>query len=290
MNLRDLHYIVAVADTGNFNKAAHLCHISQPTLSMQIKKLEGYLGLPLFERDKKRVLVTAAGEKIIAHARHIMDSERAIRTIARLEQNPLEGEFKLGAIPTLASYLFPTLLPRVTKSLPKLKMLLVEEKTTTLVEQLSAGILDAAFLALPIEDDRLVGIPLFSDPFLLAVNSAHKLAKKKAVTIDDLTGQKLLLLDDGHCLRDQVLSFCATRPNIAEQDFRATSLETLRLMVRSRDSDFVTLIPQIAQQSEDGLTYIPFTNPKPTRTIGLVWRKTSARGKVMDALVEIAKA
>lgn len=289
MNLRDLHYIVAVAETGNFNKAAQLCNISQPTLSMQIKKLEAYLGLPLFERDKKRVLVTAAGEKIISHARQILDGERSIRNLAKLAQNPLEGEFRLGAMPTLASYLFPDIIPHVAERLPKLKLLLVEEKTPTLQEQLSNGTLDAALLALPVNDDRLEEVALFDDPFYLAVNPQHKLAKRKQVSIADLADEKLLLLDDGHCLRDQVLSFCAMRPDIAEQDFRATSLETLRLMVRAEKSDFITLIPQIARQEQDGLVYIPFIAPKPSRTIGLVWRKTSARGKVMEILAALTK-
>jgi LysR family hydrogen peroxide-inducible transcriptional activator len=281
MNLRDLHYLLAVAETRNFKRASELCHVSQPTLSMQIKKLEAYLGVQLFERTNKSVMITDTGQRIAEVARRMMQDEQQIHDIARTVHDPRAGDFRLGAIPTLASYVFPLFVPALTKAFPKLQLMLVEDKTERLLAQLKDGKIDAALLALPVEESGLESAPLFEDDFMLAVGFAHPLAKRKSVRTADLSGQKLLLLDEGHCLRDQALAVCQTHGAKEENSFRATSLETLRLMVQSPNSDLMTLMPAIAASGHTGLRYIPFAGTAPSRTIGIVWRKTGVRGNIM---------
>jgi LysR family hydrogen peroxide-inducible transcriptional activator len=266
-----------------------MCNVSQPTLSMQIKKLEDYLGVRLFERTNKSVMITDAGERIAEIARRITHDEQHIHDIARTVHDPRAGEFKLGAIPTLASYVFPYFLPAIAKAFPKLQLMLIEEKTERLVEQLKAGKIDAALLALPIEESSLDDAPLFEDNFLLAVGLDHPLAKRKTVRTADLSGQKLMLLDEGHCLRDQALAVCQTHGAKEERSFRATSLETLRLMVQSPHSDLITLMPTIAATENLGMRYIPFVGTTPSRTIGIVWRRTSVRAGMMDELIKTLK-
>lgn len=285
MNLRDLQYLVAVAEHRHFGKAADQCHTSQPTLSMQLKKLEETLGVQLFERTSKKVMITPIGETITAKARHILQESRDIRELAKAAQDPFAGEFRLGAFPTLAPYFLPIAVPAIHKSLPKLKLLLVEEKTPLLLERLKAGTLDAAFLALPIEEDGLETLPLFEDPFLLAVSPKHALAKRKHVSQRDLKGEQLLLLEDGHCLRSQALEVCSLIGSSEHQDFRATSLETLRQMVAAGVG--ITLMPQLAIGKDTSVRYIPFDGLAPSRTIGLVWRETSARSICIDAIKNI---
>jgi len=285
MNLRDLHYFLAITQTRNFKRAADKCHVSQPTLSMQIKKLEDYLSIRLFERTNKSVMITDAGRRIAEAAQTIVDQERRIIDIARAIRDPRAGEFRLGAMPTLAGYIFPAMMPALAKIFAKLQILLVEEKTERLIEQLKSGKIDAALLALPIEDASLQTLFLFDDPFLLAVGNKHPLAKKKSVRIDDLAGHKLLLLDEGHCLRDQALAVCQAHGAQEEKSFRATSLETLRLMVQS-DEALMTLMPAVAASKQDKLCYIPFTGTKPSRSIGIVYRKTSARADMIAEMAE----
>ncbi len=284
MNLRDLQYLIAVADLRNFSQAADHCCVSQPTLSNQIRKLEETLGVVVFERSNKRVMVTETGEQIIAIARKILREVDAMRDVAQSAQDPLAGKFRLGAFPTLSTYIFPTLVPKITAVLPQLKLVLVEEKTQGLLERLKRGDLDAALLALPVQDDQLTVKALFDDEFLLAVPPQHALARKKQVEQADLAGSRLLLLEEGHCLRDQALEVCHRVGVEEEQDFRATSLETLRQMVKAGTG--ITFMPRIAiQPDETGIRYIPFHAPAPYRTIGLVWRKTSARAAVIDKLL-----
>jgi len=283
MNLRDLHYLIAVADLRSFGQAAERCFISQPTLSTQIKKLEEALGVQLFERSNKKVLPTEIGERIIASARRILKEEQTIRELAATAQDPLAGNLRLGAFPTLAPYLFPQLVPIIRRELPKIRLMLIEEKTDALLRQLSSGQIDAALLAMPVEDESLHITPLFEDEFLLAFACGHPLAEKTFVKPDDLNGLSLLLLDEGHCLRGQALQVCRMAGISEEQDVRATSLETLRQMARAGTG--ITLIPAIAVREEDGLCYRPFQAPQPSRTIALVWRKTTARRVLFEKLV-----
>lgn len=285
MNLRDLHYLVAVADLIHFGKAAKACHTSQPTLSMQLKKLEQTLGVILFERNNKRISITPVGQEIVERARKILREAKEIQTIAKALQDPYAGDFRLGAFPTLAPYFFPTAMPLMREELSKLKFILVEEKTDLLLDKLRDGLLDAAFLALPIQDSALETAVLFNDPFLLAVSQIHPLAKTTRIHPHDIQTEPLLLLEEGHCLRDQALAVCHTTGGKEQQEFRASSLETLRHMVAAGTG--ITLIPQIAQQATDGIVYIPFAASPPSRTIGLVWRKTSARKKCIEKLIAI---
>lgn len=286
MNLRDLRYLVAVDESRNFSHAAEKCHVSQPTLSNQIKKLEETLGIQVFTRNNKHVTPTETGVKILDAARRILREAEALHVIAESVRDPLAGKFRLGAFPTLATYLFPHLVPRVRDTLPELTLILVEEKTARLTEQLRNGELDAAFLALPVFEDQLVCHKLFDDPFLLAVSSQHPLTHRKRIRQRELEHHRLLLLEEGHCLRDQALEVCQMGGGAVEE-FRATGLETLRQMVKAGTG--ITIMPRIAiQKNETGICYIPFDAPAPQRTIGLVWRKNCARMAVIDALIELA--
>lgn len=286
MNIRDLNYLVAVADLRSFIKAAEQCFISQPTLSTQIKKMESTLGVKIFERSNKRVLPTELGEQIIASARRVLLEIDHIEELAKNAQNPLAGNFRLGAFPTLSTYIFPNLVPLIKQSLPELRLILIEEKTDQLIKQLKEGKIDAALLALPIKEDFLVTEKIFDDEFKLAVAIDNPLAKKKIIKSTDLLHQQMLLLDEGHCLRDQALQICQLNGAEEEQDVRATGLETLRQMVKAGTG--ITFMPKIAiHEPEDNISYIPFVDPVPKRTIGLVWRKTSTRNKLMERLIHL---
>lgn len=288
MNLRDLHYIVAVADLQNFGQAADRCFISQPTLSMQIKKLEESLGIQIFERHPKKVITTEVGHQVIAAARRIIDEAKLIKDIALSAQNPLAGTLRLGAFPTLAPYLFPTLIPNIKAQLPDLRLILIEEKTHLLLEQLSAGELDIALLALPVENEHLQAIELFDDIFVLATGKNHPLSQRSCIHPQDLDGHSLLLLEEGHCLRGHALQVCQINNAHEDQDVRATSLETLRQMVRAGTG--ITFMPKIAIQSTDEhIRYIPFSTPQPCRKIGLVCRQTYQRQPLIKALTNLIK-
>jgi len=286
MNLRDLKYIVAVADFGSFVKASEHCFVSQPTLSMQVKKLEEALAVQIFERNNKRVLITDIGEQIIATARRVLQEAEQIEELAKNAQNPLAGNFKLGAFPTLASYILPSLVPPINEAFPELRLILLEDKTDQLIQQLNDGTIDAALLAAPINDEHLVVDTLFDDRFKLAVSPQHHLANKTRINPADLISEPLLLLDEGHCLRDQALQFCQINDAKEEQNVRATSLETLRQMVRANTG--ITFMPELAiHNNDDNIRYIPFEEPQPKRTICLVWRKTSAKQQLMSELKKL---
>ena len=288
MNLRDLKYLVAVAELQNFSQAAERCFVSQPTLSTQIKKMEDELGVVLFERAPRSVQVTEVGAGILAAARRILSEIDLIEDLARNSRDPFAGTFRLGAFPTLASYLLPRAVPLVAEALPKLKLLLIEEKTEVLVDLLRSGRCDAALLALPVNDPALVAMKLFADSFLLALPEAHPWASRERVDSRELADLKLLLLDEGHCLRDQALDLCYRHGGREEPDFRATSLETLREMVRAGTG--ITLMPRIAARPGDaGIRYLPFTDPAPERLIGFVYRKTTARGLLIGRLEELLR-
>ncbi len=286
MNIRDLKYFLAVAELEHFGQAAEQCFVSQPTLSGQIKKLEEELDVKLLERTNRRVLLTETGVQIAKSARRILREVDTIQEIAESSNDPLSGKFRLGAFPTLATYIFPELVTRIRDVLPNIRPILVEEKTATLLDKLKNGDIDAALLALPIYDDFLVSQTLFDDEFFLAVPCDHELTEHKSIDQKMLSRHKLLLLEEGHCLRDQALEVCQLHGISEEQDFKATGMETLRQMVKA--STGITFIPKIAvHEDEPGIKYIPFKSPAPSRTIGLVWRKTTAREVVMNKLVEI---
>ena len=283
MNLRDLKYIVAVAETKSFVKAAEQCFVSQPTLSMQIKKLENSLNIKIFERNNKHVLVTEIGKQVIETAKRILQDAEHISILAKHEQDPFAGDFTLGAFPTIAPYILPKLIPLIKKKLPNLRLILVEEKTDILLHKLKTGLIDAALLAGPIHDESLIAEKLFDDEFKLAVATNHPLAEQTTINPDELTNQPLLLLDEGHCLRDQALQFCQLSGIDEEQNVRATSLETLRQMVIAGTG--ITFMPTISiQNNDDNIRYIPFEEPKPKRTIYLVSRQTNPRTELIKQL------
>jgi len=287
MNLRDLKYIVEVAKEQNFARAAQKVFVSQPALSMQIKKLEDELGAQIFERDLKNFLVTKVGEEIIKKAEIILREAEEIKNIAKNSHDPYSGELRIGAFPTLSSYFFPQNIKKISKKFPKLKLLLIEEKSEELIKKLQNGEIDCAFLAMPVVASGLEHEKIFSEKFLLATPKNHELAKKKKISQHDLRGKNLMLLEDGHCLRDQALEACSMLGAFEQEDFKATSLETLRQMVIAGSG--ITLIPEIAVKKEDKIAYLNIANA-PRRTIGLYFRKNFVRKKLIEEIAKLLKA
>lgn len=286
MNIRDLKYLVSVAKEQNFMRAAEKSFVSQPTLSMQIKKLEDELGVQIFERSQKKFLVTKIGEEIIKKAELILREVEEMKNIAKNSKDPFSGEIRIGAFPTLASYFFPKVVGKISKKFPQLKLLLIEEKTETLLQKLKNGEIDAAFIAMPCDDFGLDNQEIFTENFLLAVPTKHELANKKKIDKKDLKQKELMLLEDGHCLRNQALEACSMLGAFENQDFRASSLETLRQMVSIGAG--ITFIPEIAAKKEDKISYQKIANA-PKRTIGLYWRKSSARKSLFLEIAKLTK-
>ncbi len=284
MNLRDLQYLVALADHGHMGRAAEACHVSQPTMSMQLKKLENWLDVPLFERRQKGIYLTGHGQLLADRARRVVQEADALVAHARNLRDPFAGEFKLGAFPTLAPYYLPSAIPALVKAFSKLKLYLVEDKTERLLSQVREGGLDAALLALPIAVPGVVSIPLFEEPFLLAVPRAHPLATATHADAGLLKNETVMLLEDGHCLRSQALEVCDLMGLREQEGFRATSLETLRQMVAAGMG--VTLMPACAAMDTDHVVHIPFKGEPYTRHIGIVARETSPRLELVQAMVE----
>jgi len=284
MNIRDLHYLVTLSEVKHFGKAAEICHVSQPTLSMQLKKLEDTLNIQLIERSNKQVLLTPVGHKVVEFAKQILAGTESIKEIARISRDPQAGELRLGAFPTLAPYLFPLILPVIRAQFPKLELLLIEEKTDRLIAQLEAGEIDCALLALPEESPMLASQTVFEEPFMLATSPHNKLAGKHSVQLKDISDQQVLLLDEGHCLRAQSLELCDTIGMGEIRSYRATSLETLRNMVMIDAG--VTFMPKLAATHMDNIRYIPFSAPVPGRIIALFWRKISSRQPLYHQLAD----
>jgi len=288
MNIRDLKYLLALIDHKHFGRAAEACFVSQPALSMQIKKLEEDLGVKLLERSNKQVLITDIGQKLGLHARQIINQVNEMYDMARAESDPYSGELRLGVIPTLAPYLLPRIMPMLSKKFPRLSFYLIEEQTSELVRELRSGLLDAVLLALPVNEPSFSSALLFKEAFFLAVAKNHFLAKRKSINQQDLKEQAILLLEEGHCLRDQALDICFKVKATEFANFRATSLETLRHMVAAGAG--ITLMPELAKKKNDGITYLPFANHQPSRQIGLCWRRSSIKEKLMQEIVELLKA
>ncbi len=274
MNLRDLEYFVAVAELGHFGKAAERCFCTQPTLSGQLRKLEDDLGVPLFERFPGGVRLTTLGEQCLPAAREALAAARRVEEYGRASRDPQSGELVLGAIPTIGPYLWPTALATLQERFPRLIPLLREEPTRQLLESLKGGRVDAGVLALPLEAAGLESADLWDEPFLLAVPATHPLAESAIVETSVLEEMELLLLDDGHCLREQALEVCRLAGARERDGFRATSLESLRHMVRSGAG--ATLLPASSARAEEGLAILPFAQP-PFRKVGLCWRKGHPR-------------
>jgi LysR family hydrogen peroxide-inducible transcriptional activator len=289
MNLRDLRYLVALAEHRHFGRAAAACFVSQPTLSTQIRKLEDELGVVLVERAPRKVMLTPAGRDIAERARRIVSDVEQMKESARRSQDPEAGTVRLGLFPTLGPYLLPHVMPQIRARFPRLELLLVEEKSPEILTRLHAGKLDAGLLALPVHYEQLHAEFLFEEPFLLAVPETHRFAKRGSLALKELADERLLLLEDGHCLRDQALDVCQLAGAGEKSEFRATSLETLRQMVAAGVG--VTLLPTLAvkppvARSLD-IHLLGFSDSRPSRRIAMVWRKSSALGTFLQQLAAV---
>jgi LysR family transcriptional regulator, hydrogen peroxide-inducible genes activator len=289
LKLKDLRYLVAVAEQRHFGRAAARCFVSQPTLSAQLKKLEQSLGVQLIERAPNNVSLTEAGEQIVARARRIIEASDEVVELAAARRDPLAGKLRVALLPTIGPYLLPRVMRPIRKALPRLELRLYEQQTAPLLAALHAGELDLGILALPVELAGLESRELFREPFTLAVPEHHPLAARESVRTTDLKGEKLLLLEEGHCLRDQALEVCSRAGARQGEEFRATSLETLRQMVAAGAG--VTLLPELASRgaygNARGVEVRPFVRPAPVRHIGAVWRKSTARRAAIDAVTRL---
>jgi LysR family hydrogen peroxide-inducible transcriptional activator len=285
--LRQLEYLVAIADLGSFHRAARACGVSQPGLSAQIQQLETLLDLRLLERDRRRVLLTPAGAEIVRRARSVLAEARGLVESARALQRPLCGALRLGVIPTIAPYLLPRALPRIRRRHPELRLQLLEAQTGDLVDGLARGELDLLLLALEAPLGALATRPLFRDAFHVALPARHPLARRRRLREGDLAGEPVLLLEDGHCLRAQALRVCRAGGAAEIADLRATSLGTLIEMVRGGAG--LTLLPELALRVDGrhrDLAVVPFAPPAPHRTVGLAWRPSSGRASEYALLAE----
>jgi LysR family hydrogen peroxide-inducible transcriptional activator len=291
MNFRALQYFVKLAELKHFSKAAEACFVSQPTLSTQVRKLEEELGVSLVERAPRQVMLTPIGEDIAHRARHVLRDIEHIKTAARRSGNPATGTIKLGIFPTLAPYLLPHVIPVIRQRYPELRLQLAEEKTEDILKMLDQGRLDAGLLALPVDEPGLEVEVLFEEPFVTAMPASHPLSDKETICLKDLEGEELLLLEEGHCLRQHALAVCKLAGAHERVDFHATSMETLRQMVASNAG--VTLMPVLAVKPPipitENIALRPFEPPAPSRTIVLVWRSSSPLGKFLRPLAECLK-
>lgn len=289
VTLKQLRYFVALADLRHFGRAAERCNVSQPALSMQIRELEATLGTTLVERMPGGVLLTAAGEQTAARARDILLAVQELEQGGAQSGDPWSGRLRLGVIPTVGPYLLPQILPQLHMRHPGLKLTLRESQTHLLLADLLAGKLDLLILALPVGREDVLTMPLFEDVFTLAVPPDHRLANRSTVHQDELIGEYVLLLEEGHCLRDQALSLCHAAGATEMDDFRASSLATVVQMVMNGYG--ATILPELALPVEVGersaLRIIPFVDPPPARTIGLAWRKSAPRQADFRAFGEL---
>lgn len=286
--LRQLEYAVAVADHLSFHEAAAACAVSQPGLSVQLRELESQLGVQLFERDRRGVRITREGEAVVARARALLVATDELVEAARVLHRPLIGDLRLGVIPTVAPYLLPEVLPAVRRKHPDLRLLLHEDQTARLVALLDQGKLDVLLLALEAPLGPVATRALFRDPFVVAVPRSHRLAGKRIWSQREVAGAELLLLEEGHCLREQALEVCRRFEVREVGDFRAGSLATLIQMVVGGLG--ITILPslclEVETRRERGLVVSRFKRPVPSRTIGLAWRRTSPRGEEFNLLAK----
>ena len=291
MTLTELKYIVAVARERHFGRAAEACHVSQPTLSVAIKKLEDELVVQLFERGASEVSVTPIGQQIIEQAQHVLEQTQAIREIAKQGRDPLAGPLRVGIIHTIGPYLLPVLVKYMIETVPQMPLLLQENFTVKLMELLRQGDIDVAMLAEPFNAQGLVTQALYDEPFMVAVPADHPWAGRQAIASTELRKQTMLLLGSGHCFRDQVLEVCPELSRFSQvsggiqKAFEGSSLETIRHMVASGVG--VTVMPRLAvpeARRDDLMAYVPFESPAPNRRVVLAWRKSFSRRGAIDAL------
>lgn len=295
MTLTELRYVVTLARERHFGRAAERCHVSQPTLSVAVKKLEDELGIPLFERSKSSIRVTETGQRIIEQAQRVLDQVGVIRDMAQDGKNQLNSPLKVGAIYTIGPYLFPHLLPELRRAAPDMSLYIEENYTASLRQKLRHSELDAIIVALPFDEPEVVTLPLYDEPFVVLLPAGHPLTEKEQITAEEMSKEQLLLLGPGHCFRDQVLESCPPlvdaitrrvdtgRPELVTE---GSSLETIRHMVASGLG--ITVLPLSAataiKYQEDILAVRPFASPVPFRTVALAWRVTFPRPKAIDVL------
>lgn len=288
--LRQLQYVVAVADELSFRRAAERCHVSQPSLSAQVAQVESVLGVALFERTHRKVLVTAAGRDIVLRAGRLLVEADDLMDAGRRASDPLEGTIRIGVIPTIAPYLLPAVAPALRSAFRSLAVAWREDKTDVLVRALDGGELDAALVALEADVGDVAHAVVARDPFVVAVRPGHPLARRSApVTAAELRGENVLLLDEGHCFRKQALDVCATA-RARESEFRATSLTTLVQMVAGGTG--ITLLPALAVASEAsraGLRVRPLAGARTWRTIALAWRRHSPLGPALQDVARVIR-
>lgn len=289
LSIRQLQYVVAVADELGFHRAAERVHVSQPTLSAQIQQIEQVLGVTIFERDRRRVLVTEIGEAVVARARQVLLAVDELIATADQSKDRFAATLRIGVIPTIAPYLLPDITPAITAKYPKLKLVFREEKTDDVLHDLREGKLDAGLVAVVPELGDVAMEEVAVDPFVVALPKGHPLAKKKTVKLEDLASEPVLLLDDGHCLRSQALELCS-KVGARETDLRATSLATLVQMVSLGTG--VTLLPKLAVDVENRrgqLEIRPFAGQAPSRSLAFVWRRGSPLDDVLRAVAGASK-
>ena len=290
MTLTELRYIVAVARERHFGRAAEACFVSQPTLSVAIKKLEAELDVKLFERGSNEVSVTPLGEEIVRQAQTVLEQAAGIKEIARRGKDPVSGPLRLGVIYTIGPYLLPDLVRQAIERMPRMPLMLQENFTVKLLEMLRTGEIDAAIIAEPFPDAGLAVAPLYDEPFMVAVPKKHPLARRKRIPADELKKETMLLLGTGHCFRDHVLEVCPEYAHFSSdsegirKSFEGSSLETIKYMVASGMG--VTVVPQLSVPAEPDkhVAYVPFSDPVPTRRVVLVWRRTFTRYEAIAAL------
>lgn len=295
MTLTELRYIVAVARERHFGHAAEACFVSQPTLSVAVKKLEEELGTALFERSQSEVTVTPVGAEVVAQAQRVLEQASAIKELVKLRRDPLAGQLRLGVIYSIAPYLLPALVPRMIKTVPGMPLVIEENFTHRLLEMLKSGDIDVAILAQPFSEPGIMMQAVYDEPFMVALPAGHAWAGRKSIAAADLKNETMLLLGSGHCLRDQVLQVCPELMRFSsssaegiQKTFEGSSLETIRHMVASGIG--LTVLPASAvpagERRKDLIVYRPFVAPAPNRRIALAWRKSYTRSSAIEKLRE----
>jgi LysR family hydrogen peroxide-inducible transcriptional activator len=294
MTLTELRYIVAVAKEKQFCKAAKQCFVSQPTLSLGIKKLEEELGVLLFERNHQELVITPVGQKIVEQAKQVLSGVGTIKELAQLDHDPLSEPLRLGAIHTVGPYLFPDLLPVVQENAPQLTLLIEENYTSELTKKLKAGEIDAAIVSLPYQEPGIEIEVLYKEPLVILVPSSHPLAMNERISVKQLAKETILLLGPQHCLRDQVLALCPacfadkTQPGNVENALESSSLETIRFMVAGGVG--VTIVPRMSacadRYAQRLIAIKHFADVEPSRKIAIAWRKNFSRMEAIDMLAQ----
>ncbi|MFT4694793.1 MAG: LysR family hydrogen peroxide-inducible transcriptional activator [Francisella sp.] len=284
MNTRTLEYIISVYETKSFITASEKCFVSQPALSMQIKKFEEFTGIQIFERNSKQIMITKAGIKIVNQAYKVLDEVNNLQKIASFHNNDNRISITIGAFPTLCPYIMPKILPMLKKQIPNISINIVEEKTDILVEMLAQGKIDFALIATPIENQQFTRKKLFNDKLYVAVAKTNELAKNKKLNVKEIVKHNLMLLDEGNCLRDQTLKICSL-VSYNNNSFKGSSLETLRQMVSIDEG--ITLVPEIACTKTDNVKYIEFDGADFHREIDLVMRKSSVYAELFEQVAGI---